>query len=1290
MAANRQKRKLRILTLFLAVLMALSFCALLLTACSTSSEEEEDTTPSKTDTQTFPNADLEFYDDSNGSYLIGSPENWTSGTVSNGDGVSASSSVAKSGTVDTAPTDENGTALDWSSFLDAYNDYTYYDGLEDDDPALEDAEYYTDIDNYYDIPGWDIANAALGDGETLSDGAIRDAAIAANPGTHWSDESNAAELNEEKGTNVLMLHNYRTNGYGTATQYTSSSITLSAGTAASVSVWVKTYGLSYNDGTAVNGNRGAFISVVPTVGGTRQNALVVRNIDTQAQNPDGNDNGWVRYTFYLRAAAYSDTSFTVVLGLGRQAQGINSNYYEYVQGYAFFDDLTYQTMTSEEYAAGVADVPDGSAGGSDQQIELDLSYDSDDAKFDAASVTDNVFAYDLDTLSGKTSALTLSGVTVEDTTDDRELTQNTFASYFANNPAAKRIIDSAAKDEELSGVKSLAEITGHSGTYAYSSALLEGLEGLDELPFYNNDSILLLYSSEGLPYTAELSNSNVNGGTTDTPSDIFTLGKDERLLVSFWVKTSDLQGGTGATITLIDADTETAIGAVDTSTLTGVDLTDDVNEDREDIFGGWQLCSFFVSNTTEDDLSFSLEFSFGPTAIAGSAVSSYAPGYAAFTAFRTATLSEEESNILTTGTYAVSVSLAGDSYSSSTVFDDVAYTDQETIETGIADLRNYRGVFGGSTYVGGETLSNDGSEVNKNGINELSTAGLLNKDYADAYFVSANSNLGWMQVLSGYYSIADGITSWNAIFGADCTQPLLIANSVAQSYGFISTGTSSFSSSSWTAVTLRVKLSPGATARIYLIDTTAPDDSGENFGTEKQYTDTIKHTTGISYRYDADGNVVNLDPDDENFEQSNVLFHLQDNGLWTTGSNDDGVYYANLSNYDTDEDGNLVDSAGTIVYYVSDGAYYRYKDTDTEALSVQVRDFTEANIDLTGAVLQEETSHDLMSTVTNPSDTDVSDWIYVRFFVETGDESKSYRLEVWSGDRTGNEANANAADSFVIFDVVNYGTLDETTFDDLLNSQVEDLADELGYADTDALLEAYQADPAAFVNGITKNSAGEDISNAGALVYFHYSLYDDDDYASFDENYSDSTDPYADYDPSTYSDTVAYLSRDYTATSGTRYVDTFINYGASEITVASSSDDGTTDEDTTTAADPDYNVWLLAASIILAAVLVFTLIALLARKLFSDIRKKNLQKASPAYSNKRNIYIRKLRQEEATRDEEEPEAPEDDVLVGEDEEIPEDILYNERSLDEGAEEPAEGADETDGEGKPEDPDDKAE
>lgn len=1260
MAQYRQKSKLRILTLLLAVLLVLSFSALLLTACSKDEEEDDPTTPSKTDTQTFPNADLEFFDDGNGAYLIGSPKNWTSSTVSNGDGVSSSSSVAKSGIVNTAPEAEDGTALDWGNFLDAYNDYVYYEGLEDDDPALEDAEYYTDIDNYYDIPGWDIADAALEGDETLGDDAIRNAAKAANPGTHWAGAEDAAKQNEEKGTNVLMLHNYRTNGYGTATQYTSSSLTLAAGTAARVSVWVKTYGLTYNDGVAVDGNRGAFISVLPTVGGSEQDAVTVRNIDTQKQNADNADNGWVQYTFYLKAATYSDTSFTLVLGLGRQASGIHSNYYEYVQGYAFFDDITYETMTAAQYAENTAESSVPSA----QNEQLDLSFGSDDFKFDAARVSVRSFAYDLDSLSDTLQTPTLGTVNVEETADEREQATTTFDSYFKDDPAAQRIIASADKDEELGGLKTLAEITEHSGSYTYAQSLLDGLDGLDELPFYNSgDPVLLLYSSEGLPYTAVLDNTNVNAN-----SNTFTLGEDKRLLVSFWVKTSDLQGGTGATITLVDADNETAIGALDTSSLTGVTLKDDVNEDREDIYGGWQLCAFSVSNPTEEELSFSIEFSFGPTAIAGSTVSSYAPGYAAFTAFRTATLSEEEAGLVTTGTYTVAAELAGDAFDPDLSFDQVSASD-EANETSLADLRNYTGVFGGSTYVGGAVLENGDDGVNKNAPDQLATAGLLNKKYADKYTTANDtSNAAWLDILQKQYPTVTGaLTSalWNDIFGADCTQPLLIANAAAQSYGYIATGTSSFAASGWSQVTLRVKLSPGATANVYLIDTAAPDDEGDAFGTEKQYTDAIAHATGLSYRYDEDGNVVNLDPDDEDFEQSNILFHMQDNGLWTTGSRDDGNYFANLANYERDEDGNLVDTAGDIVYYIDGETYYRYKDADTDALSVAVRDFTAAGVDLTGAVMQKASEHALTRTVTNTGAA-VSGWIYVRFFVETGDMSKSYRLEVWSGDRTGAADKANPADSFVIFDIVSYGTLDESTFDNRVNGQITALSKQLGYYSgnndakaAEALLDAYKAAPDSFMNGITKNSAGETIEDAGSLVYYRYSLYDDADYAPYDENYTDSGNPYADYAASSYSDTLAYLSRVYTDENGRQCYDTYVNYAASDVNAETATDDDAdgSDDSTAATADPDYNVWLLAASIVLAAVLVFTLIALLARKIFSDIRKKSMQKATPAYSNKRGIYVRKLKQEEE-------KVAEDDVLVGEDEEIPEDVLYNERTVDE--------------------------
>ena len=156
MAHNRLSRK-RFATLLLACMMLLSFCAFVFAACATSDEDEDDATETRTDTQTFANADFEYFDDSDGSYLIGSAESWTSGAASNDSGTSASSSVAKSGIVD--------TSFDWGDatkgFYQAYADYLKYDKMQEDDPdnpELDDAEYYTDIDNYYDIPGWDRRN----------------------------------------------------------------------------------------------------------------------------------------------------------------------------------------------------------------------------------------------------------------------------------------------------------------------------------------------------------------------------------------------------------------------------------------------------------------------------------------------------------------------------------------------------------------------------------------------------------------------------------------------------------------------------------------------------------------------------------------------------------------------------------------------------------------------------------------------------------------------------------------------------------------------------------------------------------------------------------------------------------------------------------------------------------------------------------------------------------------------------------------------------------------------------
>lgn len=1263
MAKSKRIGKLRIVTLLLAFLMLLSFGVFALSACSTSEEEDDSSSETRTDTQTFSNADFEYFSDSDGSYVIGSADNWTSSAVSNDSGTSASSSSAKSGIVDTAEResafdetsyaayveDPENSTFDWSGFYYAYKNYIYYDGLDEEDDAdeLEDAKYFTDIDNYYDIPGWDLFAAWIESDEgqqfltdnnidpddfstTNSDDLLLDAVReefieyvrGLNPGTHWTGSDDEATLNEEKGTHVLMLHNYRTNGYGTAMQYASTSITLSAGTAASVSVWVKTSDLTYNDGTSVAaGNRGAFIEISNSVGGTSQDPLVVRNINTEIQNPAADENtparnnGWVEYTFYIRASSYATTTFTVNLGLGRQAAGNTANYYDYVQGYAFFDDLTYTVFEAKDWDTTLTE-----AGVSaDNTVTLDTSSLSDEGTFNAQGVTSNLFALDLDELTATNAlrSLTLStdatsgNTTIGNTTDDRG---NTVESYFY--PDRSLIAES---DLTNSDILAASAITGGS----YAQALKDALENYSALPFADSD-ILLLYSSQGAPYTA----------TVD--DDLFTVTKGRTLMISFWVKTSDLQGGTGATVTLVDGDTDTAIGAVDTTTLETVDIKDDTSK-TEDIFDGWQYCAFYVT-TEEEELSFTLEFSFGATTIAGTTLSSYVPGFAMFAGFETCSLTEEQAALASTGDYAKTVTLTGDKYADAPAFDTPA-TNDKSIETGIADPSNYTGVYGGSYHVGGSD-----PEAN-NAKNDLATAGLISKEYAGSYLTTDD----WFEILTHYNgSYSDVLTAWNEILGSSCTQPLIIAKTVADSYGFIANSTSSVSADSYTQITVRVKLSPHTRAYVYLIDTTEPDITDPADEGKLMYSDTLKHETGVSYRYDEDGNLINLDPDDENYDRrDNTLLYYQDNGLWAKERNYTGTeFYANLSNYDTDEDGNLTDASGNIVYYLHDGAFYRYCDEDSDTYEVQVKDFTEAGIDLTGAKLQDTTEQDLFQMVENDTD-QVSDWIYIRFFIANGSDSKTYRLEYWSGDRNGTEGsvidaatNTDAVDNnFVIFDVVQYSDLAEESFNNLVDAQMESLAKDLGYADTDALEEAYLADPSKFTSGIETDADGSTIENAGTLVYYHYSLFDDSDYAPFDADRTDGDDPYSGYDPTTYSNTVAYLKYSF-ADSGVTYYDTYINFAASEETVSSSSSDDSTSDDTTT-PDSNVNVWLLISSILLAAVLVITLLALLLRKLLAGMKRKGADKASPMYSNKRDIYIRKLKKAEAEEREEEAEEEED-------------------------------------------------
>ena len=1218
MAKIRQLGKLRITTWIIALLMLIASCSLVLTACSgTSDDNSDDTTETPTDTQTFANGNFEFYDDSDGSYLIATPDSWTSSTQ-------GSTSLAKSGTVD--------TSVNWGEKF-VYARTEYEKQQDEDNTEDEPDEYYTDIDSDYDVPGWDLANAKQADdADDLTYENISAAEInAVNPGTH---NVAAGTADEENGTHVLMLHNYRSNGYGTAARYASSSITLQAGSAVKFSVWVKTYGLTYNDNSAVNGNRGAYIEVSNTVGGTEQDPLVIQNIDTQALNAQNNNNGWVQYTVYLKASSYASTSFTVYLGLGR-TNAVDDNNFEYVQGYAFFDDLEYEVMTAAEYETAVA------AETNISEYELDI-YSSDAMKVDSvsdANLSLRTFALDLDVFKTAPSSFTLNNVTIEETSTIRNGNKYTLDNYLSN---ADLLRD--ANDAGRSGIKTVDQITAANG-YANSVTEDFNAETFTGL-FGENAQILMLYSGAGAPYSTEISSSNTS------VADLFKVSPEETLMIRFWVKTSSLDGGTGATVTLIDYETETAIGAVDTTTLTAVDLKDDNGTD-EDIFDGWQQCYFYVSNDTKDDLTFTLKFNFGPTDIVDTTISSYVSGYAAFTGFEYTYLSDEEASLASTGTYAVQASLTGSpaETNSGTGFDDPAYTDSTegsaAIESGFADLRTYDGVYGNSKYVGGTELTSS--------VNQYGNAGLINKEYAENYWGTDTAPAPeWLQtVVTSYTQAIQNLTLtaqtwWDTVIGSNSTQPLLIVNPGEEttSYGFIGAETS-ISTTAYTQVNLRVKLSANATAYIYLIDTT------ENADAETKYVDPLKYTSGISYRYDSDGNVVTKDPDEDDFdEDTDTLFYKQSNGLWSTSATHSGdFYYANLANYDEDEDGNLTDSDGTIVYYLHDGEYYRYHNEDTDAYSVAVRDFTKAGVDenrLAAATLQSETSKDLVQVV-HGSDVSADQWVYVNFFIANGSEAKNYRLEVWNGSR--DNSVKMAAESYVIFDSVSYTTLDETNFNNMLSDSLEALGmdskfNDTRYATTDEILKAYRENPNAFIS---------ENANGASLIYYNFSLFDDKNYTPYDENNDLDTrdsDPYADYDPSSYSDTVAYLRYNGSDNGYIEY-NTFVNYGASEIDVATS--DGSTDDSTTddtTGGGSNTNLWLLIPSIILAAALFITLISMLVKKLLGNIR-RNKVRTTPQYDARRTRYIRKLKLSEEAEDERDESVP--DVLPDEDEIDEEDI-----------------------------------
>ena len=1201
-------------SLVMATTLALGVFAACKTTDDTDTSDEEENAAMPADSQLLKNGNFEFYsemtkEEKELKNVLNTPSSWSFSSGS-------PSSDTRSGLIDLKYWESiTGSKHEFTDITDAYTNWdegSIYDKLlffyKCDNPANNSA--YNPFEDAYDALASSSAEKTFFTEKAFSSVDYEDVQYLKEE--LGEGESKTVPLHgdtdtdkqEERG--ILMIHNRRTSdgAVGTAQSYSSSTtVTLKAGTSAKISVWVKTANLRHYyadakeegdalDGLKVTSEAGAYIGVTQTVGGTTLDQMQIKNINTEVTNPDKAYNGWEQYTVYVRASTFATTTVRLVLGLG---QGNSDDRYEAVNGYALFDDATIEVIDNGDYVSALDELS------LDQNKYGCTVSDKKTAKFfDAtylAKEADNKNTYAIDLYAGdeQLTPLNLASTNLTFGLTEEKSGNSVYTSERIDSSLGNNITDpdTAADRKSITAVKSFEDIAGET-TNGYLQNIAKNDFKSDSYPFAKDaKNIILLLSTNGAAYTAKLSDAT------------FSLAKGEQMLLSFFVKTSAvISGRTGGTVTLVEGENKTTISAFDSTTVDTVDI----NDEKKDIYDGWVQCFFFVQNDTEDEdpKTFSIEFSLGPTSIASSDKYDYGQGYAAFANLETRTLTKTEYSYASTGDRAKKVSLT-EFVEDTTVFDSA--TASSNIEEGLGTPLNFKGVLAGSDWM---VPSTEESPAPENKVPAGVLAGLLNYKNVANY----KDVLG---TLTSDTTLNDD--SWKAIFGDSgnsaktALQPLVIINTTNEekpAYGYFATE-ATISANTYQKISLRVKLSAGATATVYLTDTSEFSNKG--------YTDFLApNAPKVTYWYDENGNIMKSDPTEKGFNKNTgTAFELQTNGLYLKADSDDTSYYANLRNY-KEKDGNLVlGDDTTIAFYGHNNNYYAYRTENSDGTysfddNYIVKDLYEnggkeiARYDYTAKKLPAS-----VIEVTNPSTTEATDWVTVTFYVHTGSEEKNYRLEVWAGDRTGEKK--IPANGYVFFD--RYSSSSISNYDTLLSDAVADLEDDEGVIldENGNLPEKY-------------------------AYYYTFTFYDSVNYLRYDVN--EDTDEvgnlYASYDQSAYSEeliSLVYNDENGDRTGAPSYI-RFLNYAASDVTVTpdTPADDDTDEEETESTPISTGDILLIVSSSLLGVVIIFVIVMLIIRH-FSQKRRR-AARISPAQDKRYKPSAKKAASADDTEEEENP------------------------------------------------------
>ena len=1351
-----KKRRLKYVFLALACTASFSLTGLAAACSKPDTSTEDEKTTSKEDTQLLKNGNFEFFnvpEQKEGSpapvYLISTPTNWSQGGTSSytksgiiGTSEKAWEKIADSGLKDAL--DYNNALNSGDSDYDKY--YVDYNGMKSSDilykdtyAAITDEDDDDDADHEHDMdlienPGTRY-NVQKKDGKLYGtkDGEEFEVFEDEN-GDYFFDKDF-----KEPFSHVLMLHNYATAHNGIAQHYSSVSVDLPANTAAEISVWVKTSYLLFDQGREVTQDRGANISVTQTVGGSTLDKFTISSINTEKLNPQPENgtwmnNGWVEYTVYVNACDFASSTVSIELGLGEDKN--------IVEGYAFFDDITVKKFVSLDDEGCTYGDHENDIKTTSYQVDKNvtrkayctISSDESEKVFKADTYKRNngavnyerfsdCYHYLIDLASESEHSKVVfgnnlkAGLTVDEDNyvSSGSVTNNKFYSNYAGEHIGITL-------DQQGGVKLPTDFTAINTNYdllanvnagyefkssdsvksQYYAQLNEALSSATKLPNGDGDNnVLVMFSAYGAAYT------------TSFQLDIDGEGYK---IISFWVKTSDMDGSTAATVKIAENGNDDNFSNVSVDS-TGI--VTDIDDDNKDIYDGWVQCFLFVHNENKETKTVDIEFSFGNTTIKSTTGNSYKAGWAALANLQTLDVDEDTFGYTGSGDHTASLTITEKEDKQTAVFDEVYGSQKHEIENGIVNPSTYTGVNGQSSRV----VNNGHVSIPYDSDNSNNFAGLINKEY----FVKGNYNscLWYNKLLNSFNaSHIDAIDNWNEVFGQKSVQPLIIINQTRESYvtiknanesnyknylvkndegkyvavaddakfdetetyysrkdvmnyGFIGE-TKSVSADSYATVSVRVKVSAGAIAYIYLVDTSEGKEV-------MQF-----NAPAYSFYYDTDGNVLKAKPDEKaslKEQRENILYTLRDDGLYEDANgnlrantynytelysdetleyynaNGEQVSFDNIVSGDSyfDKSGNklnhyLVTTDGKKIYEYKNGHYHYIVDGVTQSENVLPFEIGFARAEYANI------SEEFVTVIDGNQEGIANKWITVNFVIHAGSDAKSYRLELWSGERNETSTSGNKEGGSVIFDYSYTSISDDTLRDEYENEIIlayQKLLLANGVTGFDTSTENIS-----YYEGLVKDNKLEDkltgILKEYNAHYYTYSLYDSANFQPYNATVASADSTGYDYSADDYSESLAYFS-----IKDDDIYNVFVDYSAIDQSISLDSTTDSDDDDDDNDNSIDSNVWLLVSSILLVIALLFAMIAIFVKDMLKKNRRNKVTSKNTYNHNKTSRHTKKNKNvsEEVEVEESEETNTEEPAVEGEEE-----ITETEENTEESVEE----------------------